>query len=432
MVRLRRGAFRLGRAADRPGLLRVAVLPPAPAAYREPLFEALAARADIDLRVIYQSRAPVSWEGAPGFFPTEHRYPAVHLRARQRGRPGRSPIVVPAGVEAALRAADPDVVISVEYGAATLRALAWCRLHHRAFVIFSDCTPEIDRLLSPGQLTLHRLLARHADHMIAVSSAGRARLESFGVGPERISLAPQQGDLEPIRAAAAAARARGDGTVAPVAGDGPTGAAGDGPTGAAGDGPSGAAGDGPAPLVVASAGRLVPDKNFAALITAAAVADPDGERLRLRIAGTGFEEPALRALAAERGVAVEFLGAVPPAAMSDFYARAGAFALVSTFEPFGVVVREAVAAGLPIVCSRRAGAAGDVAVEGRNAILVDPEDVGEIAAALARLAGDRELRAALAAGSLSIDAANAGADVEAFAAAAWAAVGARRRDRQRG
>jgi glycosyltransferase involved in cell wall biosynthesis len=376
-------------------LLRVAILPPAPAAYREPLFEALAARADIELHVIYQSSAPAGWEGAPGFFPTGHRYPAVHLRARQRARPGRSPIVVPAGVEAALRAADPGCVIAVEYGAATLRALAWARLHRRGFVIFSDCTPEIDPLLSPGQLALHRLLARHADHMIAVSSAGRRRLRAFGVAPERIALAPQQGDLEPIRAAAAAGHARGDA-------------------------------DG-GPLVVASAGRLVPDKDFAALIEATARADPSGERLRLRIAGSGFEEGRLRALAAERGAAVEFLGAVAPADMAAVYAGAGAFALVSSFEPFGVVVREAVAAGLPIVCSRRAGAAGDIAVEGANALLVDPGDVAQIAGALARLAAEPELRAALAAHSRAIDAADAGADVEAVAAAAHAAAARRGR-----
>ena len=215
------------------------------------------------------------------------------------------------------------------------------------------------------------------------------------MAPERITLAPQQGDLAPIRAAA---RAR-------------------------------EAGDRDGRLVVASAGRLVPDKNFGALIEAAARADPAGERLTLQIAGAGFEEPALRGLAARFGLTVEFLGAVAPAAMGDFYARAGAFALVSTFEPFGVVVREAVAAGLPLICSRRAGAAGDIAVEGRNAILVEPEDVEVIAAALTRLATDAGLRATLAAGSRAIDSEGTGADVAGFAAAAHAAAARRGRSR---
>ncbi len=373
--------------------LRVAILPPAPASYREPLFEALAARADIELHVIYQSRAPAGWDGAPGFHPTEHRYPAVHLRSRQRGRPGRSPVVWPVGLESALTRADPDCVIAVEYGPASLRTLAWCRARGRAFAVLSDCTPEIDALLSPGQLRLHRVLARHADAMIVVSSAGRTRLLGFGVSPERIALAPQAGDLAPVRAAAAA-----------VAADG---------------GPPA-----PPPLIVLGAGRLVPDKNFAALIEAAA-------RLpgvvSLQIAGTGFLKDELTALAADRGVDATFLGAVAPDAMGAVYARAHAFALVSTFEPFGVVVREAVAAGLPIVCSRRAGAAGDVAVEGRNALLVDPDDVASITAALRRLADDAALRSALGAESRAIDAAGEGADVEAIAAAALRAAARRGR-----
>ena len=54
-------------------------------------------------------------------------------------------------------------------------------------------------------------------------------------------------------------------------------------------------------------------------------------------------------------------------------------ALVSTYEPFGVALREGAAAGLPLICSVRAGAAGDVAVDGENALLVDPADRGAIA-----------------------------------------------------
>ncbi len=73
-------------------------------------------------------------------------------------------------------------------------------------------------------------------------------------------------------------------------------------------------------------------------------------------------------------------------------------ALVSTYEPFGATMREGAAAGLPLICSRRAGAAGDVAVEDENALLVDPDSVADIAAALRRLVREPELRARLADG----------------------------------
>jgi glycosyltransferase involved in cell wall biosynthesis len=54
------------------------------------------------------------------------------------------------------------------------------------------------------------------------------------------------------------------------------------------------------------------------------------------------------------------------------------------------------------VCSRRAGAAGDVAVEGENALLVDPGSRVELSAALERIVREPELRARLAAGSRAV------------------------------
>ena len=88
------------------------------------------------------------------------------------------------------------------------------------------------------------------------------------------------------------------------------------------------------------------------------------------------------------------------------------------------------AAGLPIVCSTRAGAAGDVAVQDRNALLADPDDGAALAAALARLARDGALRARLAAGSRELDAEHGlERSVDAFERAiVRAADGPRRRD----
>jgi glycosyltransferase involved in cell wall biosynthesis len=173
---------------------------------------------------------------------------------------------------------------------------------------------------------------------------------------------------------------------------------------------------------VISAGRLVPDKNFATLIEAVARTASTAE---LEIAGTGFLEDELKRLAARRGVPVRFRGHVSPAEMPSLYASADVYALISTYEPFGVAVREAAAAGLPIVCSRTAGAAGDVAVDGRNALLVDPGDVEAVAHALGRLVSDPELRRRMAAESRAIDRETDGVEVDAFVRAVTAAAATR-------
>jgi glycosyltransferase involved in cell wall biosynthesis len=369
--------------------VRCAIVPPTPVPYREPLFRALHERDDLDICVIYQSAGQASWDVPPDWFPSDHPYPSVHLRSWQRRRAGRTPVLWPHGLERALTAATPDGVVVSEYGPASLRALAWCRRHRRAYVIFTECTPGIDPLLPRWHLALHRWLAGRADGFIATSSAARARLEEFGVPVERIAVALQAADVESFRRAAAA-----NGHLRPAGG----------------------------PLRVISVGRLVPDKNFGALIEAVARIRGQAE---LEIVGSGFLEPDLKELAARLEAPVRFRGHLPPGELPGLYAAADAYALTSTYEPFGVAVREAAAAGLPIICTKTAGAAGDVAIDARNALLVNPYSVDEVAGALERLASDADLRRRMAAESHAIDRATDGTEVEAFAVAVLTAAARR-------
>jgi glycosyltransferase involved in cell wall biosynthesis len=358
--------------------MRVAILPPTPTPYREPLFRELASRHE--LTVIYQSEREPGWDAPAEWFPSEHPYPAVHLASWQRRRPGRTPIVWPRGVERALSRVGPACVIAWEYGPASLRAYLWCRRHRRRCVIFTECTPQIDGMLPAAQLRLHRRLARRADGLIVASSQARDRLRAFGVPDERIHLGIQSADLAPFRNA-------------------------------------GQSHDGRRPLTVLTVGRLVPDKNIGSLLEACARAGLSGESATLEIVGTGFLESELKDQARRLGVPARFGGYVPPAELPQIFATADIYALVSTYEPFGVVVREAAAAGLPIICSRVAGAAGDAAIDGLNAILVDPDETEQIASALRRLVDDPKLRERMGSESRAIDAASEGRDVAAFEAA---------------
>jgi glycosyltransferase involved in cell wall biosynthesis len=350
--------------------IRCAVVPPAPVPYREPLFRALADRPELELRVIYQAAASAGWNQAQDWFPHHHPYDAVHLGALQRRRAGRTPVVWPRGLERALRGFGPDVVVVWEYGPAALRAWAWCRRRRIPLVIFSEVTRWAEEDLPGLQLRLHRWLAARAQGFIAASSAAQARLLGLGVAPDAVEVSLQSFDGEPIRAAAARA-APSDG----------------------------------GPVRVLTVGRLVPDKNLRGLIEAFARAAPTGEA-ELQVVGTGPLEAELRDLASQLGAAVRFSGYVAPDAMPAVYAAADAFVLPSVFEPFGVVVREAVAAGLPIVCSRTTGAAGDVAVADRNALLADPREPDQLAAALELIIRDGGLRGQLARASREIDAEN--------------------------
>jgi len=143
-------------------------------------------------------------------------------------------------------------------------------------------------------------------------------------------------------------------------------------------------------VVVLSVGRLVPEKGFDVLLRA--IAKAGDERFRLVIAGDGPEASRLVDLAEELGVRMEMKGDLPEAALAAEYVAADVFALLSRHEPWGVVVNEAAASGLPLVLSDRVGAAYDLLRDGENGFPVPAGDVAAAAAALGRLAADAGLR----------------------------------------
>jgi UDP-glucose:(heptosyl)LPS alpha-1,3-glucosyltransferase len=108
----------------------------------------------------------------------------------------------------------------------------------------------------------------------------------------------------------------------------------------------------------------------------------------LLVVGRG-EYEAFRAHAARLGVAdrLRFTGFVPDT--RPHFAAADAFVFPTRYEPFGMVVTEAMAAGLPVVTTRVAGAA-EVIADGVDGLLVDdPTDAAGFGRALAEVLGDR-------------------------------------------
>jgi 1,2-diacylglycerol 3-alpha-glucosyltransferase len=128
-------------------------------------------------------------------------------------------------------------------------------------------------------------------------------------------------------------------------------------------------------------GRFAPEKNLSNLLRAYAryrQDHPDGWSLVM--VGDGPEREKLVQTA--RGLQ---LGDVTWPGFKQFdelplyYAFAGCFILPSMLEPWGLVVNEAMASGLPVLVSHKCGCATDLVVSGRNGFTFDPKDIDEIA-----------------------------------------------------
>jgi glycosyltransferase involved in cell wall biosynthesis len=254
-----------------------------------------------------------------------------------------------------------DIVHSADLGtwfsaqAAGLKA----QLGFRLALTVWETIPFREAYRWPRERRYRRAALAAADRFVAASERARECLLLEGVAPERIVVSPP--GIDPHH-------------FAPSDGGAP-------PTG---------------DPVVLSAGRLVWEKGHQDVIRAVAAlrgglvdAGARARRVRLEIVGSGPEGDRLRRYADELGVgtAVTLRGGVAYDAMPAVYAAASCLVLASLQRPgweeqFGMVLAEALAAGVPTVAST-SGAIPEVA--GKTAASFTPGDWMGLARQLAEV-----------------------------------------------
>ena len=356
----------LGARRDAPVKLTLVI--PEPTPFRTEMLDRVARRRELDLTVLYAGSSVQrrTWTIEP-------RHRAVFLEGRRV--PGlyralRHEYPVSLHVFRALAASTPEVVVVSGWSTfASQAAAVWCRRRRVPYVLLvesneRDARPGWRRAVKEAVVPP---MVRGAAEVLVVGRLARESMLARGVAPERISLFADTVDVDQFGAEADRLRQHRDDLRAD-------------------------AGLAPDDVVVLSIARLAPEKGLDTLVRAvAAAADP---RLVLVLAGSGAERERLDALAAELGLRLVFLPDVPWARIVERFAIADVFALLSRHEPWGVVVNEAAACGLPLVVSDRVGAAFDLVEDGRNGWIVPADDPAAAGEAIRTLATDPERRRA--------------------------------------
>jgi alpha-1,3-rhamnosyl/mannosyltransferase len=138
-----------------------------------------------------------------------------------------------------------------------------------------------------------------------------------------------------------------------------------------------------------------PTKNIVALVEAfAALPAPLRQGHDLVLAGDVAKRQDVREAIDRAGIAAQtkLVGVVSDEALIHWYQRARLFVFPSLYEGFGLPVLEAMACGIPVVCSDSSSLPE---VAGDAALLTDPRDVTQLSAAIARLLDDPILRCEL-------------------------------------
>lgn len=259
---------------------------------------------------------------------------------------------------AALERARPEAIISGGFSFPSLYAAMYGVVKAVPLLIHSDGTTASEAQLGPHHHLARQVLRRLAWGAVANSRPAAERFAQIGFAEDRIFSAPHVTQLEPLWQVARQRRISESGR-----------------------------------LRVLSVGRLIPRKGCDWLLRACAEARAAGVAVQLTVVGTGPDEARLRTLAAALQLPVEWAGFVDQDGLAGVYAEADVFAFPTLDDPFGIVVLEAAAAGLPLIASPHGGATRDIVRDGDNGFVVEPRDTAATSATLVRLATDSQLRA---------------------------------------
>lgn len=141
--------------------------------------------------------------------------------------------------------------------------------------------------------------------------------------------------------------------------------------------------------VVGRVSRLVEEKDPRTFVHAAALVAQLRPEVRFVLVGDGPLRTELEHLASDLGAPITFTGT--RADVAGVLRGMDIFAYTPLGDSFGLVVAEAMAMGLPVVCTP-AGALRDLVVHGQNGFLVPPRDPPALAAAILHLLDDPLLR----------------------------------------
>ena len=297
------------------------------------------------------------------------------LHERWRMRRGGSYLHVTTGLVGALRELRPDVLVVGGWDqVAYLQAYGLRSIMGAKFVWWVESNLRDRRAESAMLRRTKRALLAGVDGVVVPGSASKTYVAALGADDARVWVAPNAVDNERYRRRIVDRRDRSG------------------------------------PVQVLFVGRLESEKGVLTLLDAWTMTDD----CELTIVGDGSLRGRVAARVASSTMPpVHVQGHLGRDDLAERYARADVFVFPSVSDPWGLVLNEAMAAGLPVVATSAPGAVDDLVFDGRNGLVVEPLDVAGLAGAMSTLTADPALRGSMGAESSSI--------IAGFEPEAWAA-----------
>jgi glycosyltransferase involved in cell wall biosynthesis len=345
---------------------RLVILTEIIAPYRIPVFNALAHHAGIDLHVIFLA------ESDPGLrdwqvYTDEIRF-SYQVLPSWRRRFGGYNLLLNRRLKAALRQAAPEVIVCGGYNyLASWQALRWSDTNRVPFILWVESTDRDFRSRNPLTEFLKRKFMNRCQAFVVPGRSSFQYVKNHGAREQDIFTAPNAVDTELFSGKAAAAR-KDDARLRSALGL--------------------------PPRFFLFVGRLVKEKGVFDLLAAYGKLSSElRSEVGLVLVGEGSAQAELVRRACEVNPGkVQFAGFVHRDQLAGYYALADAFVFPSLSDPWGLVVNEAMACGLPVIASDAAGCTVDLVQDNWNGRIVRHGDVEQLASAMEEIGGDLALR----------------------------------------
>lgn len=338
---------------------RVAIITNVPSPYRVDFFYFLQTNYEnYDFSIIYYCNDSMArqWKADEDRILNSYYVPSKTIRIKKHFDDHF--ISFPVGVGKLLSKLSPQVVVAMEYSPAILQAMHWCRKNKIPYVSWTDGTINSEKNIGRLQKLSRKYIFKRADAFIGSSHAARENQLRYGAEKKHCHISMLTVDLDKYYV--------NDRTGYPDK--------------------------------LLYVGSLIERKGVDLLIRALAACG--NKRVSLVIVGGGRERDNLAELAKELGVLdrIDFKGFLEGAALKECYRDAGAFVLPTRADCFGLVLIEAMCAGLPIIVSKFSDGAAETVTDSVNGYIIDPNDAKEFAGAIDRVFGtddDEKVRAQL-------------------------------------
>ena len=344
------------------------------APYRIPVFNALARRAGLDLHVIFLAETDESlrqWR----IYKDEIRF-SYEVLPSWRWCAGRRSLLVNRGLWSAFDAARPQTILCGGYSyPASWESLWWARRRNVRFVLWTESNERDKRSGRDGVQWLKRYFVSSCNAFVVPGKSSFAYARTLGAREQVIFTAPNAVDNTFFATQAENTRAHATEFQEKLRL------------------PS---------RFILFVGRLVPEKGVFDLLEAYAKLESSlRSEVGLVFAGDGVSREELTQQAKQIGLGtVCFPGFAQREELAGLYALAETLVLPTHSDPWGLVVNEAMACGLPVVVSSVAGCTADLVEDGWNGYVVPPRDSGKLSVAIDSLLRQPELRRQMSVRSL--------------------------------